>query len=198
MPDYSIRDYLEVANGGASDTIKLCKAGLHSAPPPPSRARHAAPARARRRRPPPRSRLIADRSLRAVCLDGGVGNYGCTRDCTNLGGYATDCRTFKHNPCTEDQYLQWSQMTKDMGFSDFRAEDVNWNKPIAWRGSGGCTLDNQGGCILGIEGGCVASPAASGGAPYPHLDVPPHRHRSPLPPSSPRPRRPPRARAPAA
>ena len=69
------------------------------------------------------------------------GSYGCTRDCTNLGGYATDCRTFKHNPCTEAQYNQWQGMTKDMGFSDFRAEDVNWNKPIAWRGSGGCTLE---------------------------------------------------------
>ena len=110
-----------------------------------------------------------------------------------------DCRTFKHNPCTVEQWAEWAQMTKDMGFSDFRAEDVNWNKPIAWRGSGGCTLEDQSGCILGIEAGCVAAfPAPSAGAPYPHLDVPPHRHRSPLPPSSPRPRRPPRARAPAA
>ena len=63
-----------------------------------------------------------------------------------------------------------------MGFSDFRAEDVNWNKPIAWRGSGGCTLDNQGGCILGIEGGCVASPAPQEGhltpVSYTHLTLP--------------------------
>ena len=88
----------------------------------------------------------------------GDGQFGCTRDCTDSGGYEMDCRTFKHNPCTVEQYAEWAQMTKDMGFSDFRAEDVNWNKPIAWRGSGGCTLDNQGGCILGIEGGCVASP----------------------------------------
>ena len=125
--------------------------------------------------------------------------FGCTRDCTASGGYATDCRTFKHNPCTYDQWYEWKEATKDMGFSDFRAEDVNWNKPIAWRGSGGCTLEDQSGCILGIEAGCVAAfPAPSAGAPYPHLDVPPHRHRSPLPPSSPRPRRPPRARAPAA
>ena len=100
------------------------------------------------------------------------GSYGCTRDCTNLGGYATDCRTFKHNPCTLAQYNQWQGMTKDMGFSDFRAEDVNWNKPIAWRGSGGCTLEDQSGCILGIEAGCVAAfPAPSAGAPYPHLET---------------------------
>ena len=91
------------------------------------------------------------------------GSHGCTRDCTNLGGYATDCRTFKHNPCTQAQYAEWATATTTMGFSDFRAEDVNWNKPIAWRGSGGCTLDNQGGCILGIEGGCVASPAPQEG-----------------------------------
>jgi hypothetical protein len=118
--------------------------------------------------PLPPARAAADlapdrRSLppRAVCA--GDGSFGCTRDCTDSGGYATDCRTFKHNPCTEAQYAEWAQMTKDMGFSDFRAEDVNWNKPIAWRGSGGCTLDNQGGCILGIEGGCVASPAPQEG-----------------------------------
>ena len=47
MPDYSIRDYLKVANGDASDTIELCKAGLHSAPPPPpARAAPLPPARA--------------------------------------------------------------------------------------------------------------------------------------------------------
>ena len=165
MPAYSISAYLDVANGGAKDAsgavIELCKAGLRSAPTPPSRARRAVPARARRRRLPPRSLLlIAARSLRAVCTDG---THGCERDCTHSGGYATDCRTFKHNPCTQAQYAEWADMTKDMGFSDFRAEDVNWNKPIAWRGSGGCTLDNQGGCILGIEGGCVASPAPEEG-----------------------------------
>ena len=178
-----MKNLLYVANGQTVPGVEMCEAGLHSAPPPP---------------PPARAALAPDRrSLppRAVCGDG---TFGCTRDCTDSGGYEMDCRTFKHNPCTVEQYAEWAQGTKDMGFSDFRAEDVNWNKPIAWRGSGGCTLDNQGGCILGIEGGCVASPAASGGAPYPHLDVPPHRHRSPLPPSSPRPRRPPRARAPAA
>ena len=165
MPAYSISAYLDVANGGAKDAsgavIELCKAGLRSAPPPPSRARRAVPARARRRRLPPRSLLlIAARSLRAVCTDG---THGCERDCTHSGGYATDCRTFKHNPCTQAQYAEWATATNTMGFSDFRAEDVNWNKPIAWRGSGGCTLDNQGGCILGIEGGCVASPAPEEG-----------------------------------
>ena len=47
MPDYSIRDYLKVANGDASDTIELCKAGLHIAPPPPpARAAPLPPARA--------------------------------------------------------------------------------------------------------------------------------------------------------
>jgi Na+/proline symporter len=86
----------------------------------------------------------------------GDGNHGCERDCTHSGGYATDCRTFKHNPCTQAQYAEWATATNTMGFSDFRAEDVNWNKPIAWRGSGGCTLDPDGGqdgCLLGIEGG---------------------------------------------
>ena len=93
----TIKEFLEVANGVTVDGVEMCKAGLHSAPPPPSRARRAVPARARRRRLPPRSLLlIAARSLRAVCTDG---THGCERDCTHSGGYATDCRTFKHNPC---------------------------------------------------------------------------------------------------
>ena len=125
-----------------------------------------APRRSRPRAPPPSATALAPadrRALpsRAVCA--GDGSHGCERDCTHSGGYATDCRTFKHNPCTQAQYAEWATATNTMGFSDFRAEDVNWNKPIAWRGSGGCTLDNQGGCILGIEGGCVASPAPQEG-----------------------------------
>ena len=160
-----------------------------------SRARRAVPARARRRRLPPRSLLlIAARSLRAVCTDG---THGCERDCTHSGGYATDCRTFKHNPCTQAQYAEWADMTKDMGFSDFRAEDVNWNKPIAWRGAGGCTLDNQDGCLLGEPAGCAAAPPLRRGTlPAPRRTPPsPPLPPSPLltPPASPA-----RARAPAA